>query len=891
MTISLRAALLASLSIAATPAFAQSTLEPNAVPGTSESETTPDTIIVTGTRATQRTLADSPVPVDVISADQLTQSGFTETNRLLAEQIPSFNFPQPSITDGTDVIRPATLRGLNPDQTLVLINGKRRHTSSLLNINGSVGRGTAAVDINMIPSIALKRVEVLRDGAAAQYGSDAIAGVINFQLRDARDGGQFTATYGQYETRVRGVGEFTGLQLGANGQPVVGPDGTFLINTTGRDRRVSDGETLTVAGTIGLPIGAEGFINLSAEYQNREPTNRTGYDRRRQYNLVGGAVDPREFTFNRLSHRYGDAKTDDMKLFVNAALPLGDAATLYGFGSYGFRDGESAGFYRLANDPRSIASVYPDGFLPLINTEINDYSGVGGLRGEVGGFRYDLSGGYAQNATRFFITNTLNASLGAASPRAFEAGELLYTQTTANLDISRDIELGFAKSFTVSGGLEYRRETFRIGAGSPDSYRSGGVLISANQPGGAALGAAPGAQVFSGFQPVIGGQNVTGTNARSNVSAYLEADLTVSDAFSIQAAGRYEDYTDFGSDVNGKLAARFEPFTGFALRGSIATGFRAPSLQQQFYAAAATNNVNGLLLDTVTLPVGNPVAIALGATPLRPETSISYSAGFVFTAIPRLSLTVDAYQIDIDDRIVVTDNLTASRTNGVPSGTNPGLGIATVLNNAGFGSIAAARFFVNGLDSRTRGIDAVATYRISFDELRVGLTAGINYNETKIRRLLGAPGVLSQVPGIVLFGRQEQGRLTRGQPETKINLGLDVDRDPFGLTLRANRYGEVEATGGVLATGVFNDNFLEAQWVTDLEVRAKPFGDRFELAVGANNLFDTYPTPVPVGLAGVNTATGANAFFPATNYIANFSAYSPNGFNGRFLYGRVSVRF
>lgn len=219
------------------------------------------------------------------------------------------------------------------------------------------------------------------------------------------------------------------------------------------------------------------------------------------------------------------------------------------------------------------------------------------------------------------------------------------------------------------------------------------------------------------------------------------------------------------------------------------------------------------------------------------------------------------------------------------------MGIATVLNNAGFGSIAAARFFINGLDSRTRGIDAVATYRLSFDDLRVGLTAGINYNETTIRRLLGAPGALGQVPGIVLFGRQEQGRLTRGQPETKINLGLDLDYSMFGATVRANRYGKVEATGGVLGTGVFNDNFLRPQWVTDVELRAKPFGDRVELAIGSNNVFDTYPTAVPVGVAGVNTATGANVFFPATNYVAPFSAYSPNGFNGRFLYGRVAVKF
>jgi iron complex outermembrane receptor protein len=362
MTGTYRAALLATLSLSAMAASAdaQDVVSdvsagaadvPGVPPGSAAAIPEANTIIVTGTRSTTRTLATSPVPVDVLSAETLSRSGFTETNRVLAEQVPSFNFPQPSIADGTDVVRPATLRGLNPDQTLVLINGKRRHTSALLNINGSVGRGSAAVDINLIPSIALKRVEVLRDGAAAQYGSDAIAGVINFGLRDAREGGRITVTYGQYETRVDGIERVTGLQTGANGQPLLAPDGTFLVNTSGKDRRASDGRTVTVAGTVGLPIGKEGYFDVSAEYSDRNPTNRTGYDRRRQYNLVAGVVDPRELTIDRLTHRYGDADTKDMKLFVNSAVPLGDSGfELYGFGSYNYRDGESAGFYRLAND-------------------------------------------------------------------------------------------------------------------------------------------------------------------------------------------------------------------------------------------------------------------------------------------------------------------------------------------------------------------------------------------------------------------------------------------------------------------------------------------------------------------------------------------------------------
>ena len=872
---------LSPLALMAQPVFAQAVV-------TAADEAAPadagETIIVTGTRRADRTVADSPVPVDVISAESLSTSGYTETNRLLNQQIPSFNFPQPSITDGTDVVRPATLRGLNPDQTLVLLNGKRRHTSALLNINGSVGRGTSAVDINLIPSIALERVEVLRDGAAAQYGSDAIAGVINFQLRDAPEGGRITATYGEYNTNVRGIRDVTGIVTGANGAPVLNPDGTLQVTRAGKDRHRVDGRTLTIAGTIGLPIGDDGgHLNLSAEFQGRDPTNRTGPDVRRQYNLINGALDPRELTFNRYSHRYGDAKTDDLKLFMNFGAPVSDAVELYGYLTYGYRDGESAGFYRLASDARNVPAIYPDGFLPLINTQLNDFEGVLGLRGEVSGWRYDLSGSYGRNAFDFRITNSLNRSFGAASQTAFDSGGLRYTQAMGNLDVSRDLEVGFLKELTVAGGLEYRRETFDIRPGEPASYGNGPA------------GGAPGAQVFPGFQPIIGGQRVDRERARHNFSAYAELDADVNDRINLQVAGRYEDYSDFGSSINGKIAGRFEMIDGVALRGAISTGFRAPSLQQQFYAAQATNNLNGVLLDTVTLPVDNPVAIALGAKPLKAEESLSYSAGLVFTAVPRLTVTIDLYQVDIDDRIVVTDNLTANRdAAGNPSGADPGRTIAQILNNAGFRTVSAARFFVNGLDSRTRGIDAVATYRFDLGDWgRLSATAGFNYNKTTIRRVLAAPGPLANIPGLVLFGRQEQGRLVRGQPRTKINLGLDYDLDRLGLTFRANRFGKVEATGGEIGpagSGVFNDNFLEAQWVADAEARFT-FAERFEIAVGANNVFDSYPTPVPVGQAGVSATNGAPVFFPQTNYVAPFSNFSPNGFNGRFIYARAAVKF
>jgi len=883
-----RSLLLAGLSplAFAQPALAQQNQEAvqDAPPAQAQGDT-PDqsTIVVTGTRRVDRTVADSPVPVDVLSAETLANTGHTEINRQLTQEVPSFNFPQPSITDGTDVIRPATLRGLGPDQTLVLINGKRRHTSALLNINGSVGRGTSAVDINLIPTIALSRVEVLRDGAAAQYGSDAIAGVINFQLRSARSGGRATATYGQYYTRVNNIETYDGVAAGPGNTPVFQPDGTLQLNYTGRDRRRTDGRTLTLAAVLGLPIGAEGFFDIAGEVQDRQPTNRTGADPRRQFNFIStnpNVLDPREFTFNRFSHRYGDPKTRDVKLFFNSAMPLGDGGTeAYMFGSYNDRNGESAGFYRIASDARNIPSIYPEGFLPLISTDTDDFSGTLGVRGEMAGWRWDLSGQYGEDRVDFTIKNSLNRSLGPTTPTQFDSGGLSYDQTLFNLDVSRDLGLGFGERTTLSLGAEYRRESYDIRPGELASYVAGPF------PGPS------GAQVFPGFQPVIGGVSVDQRQGRNNKSVYAEVDSDITSAISLQGALRYEDYSDFGSDLNWKLAGRFGITPGLALRGSASTGFRAPSLQQQFYAARATNNVAGVLLETVTLPVQNPVAVALGATPLDAERSMSFSAGVVFNAIPRLNVTVDAYRVDIDDRIVVTDNLTATRnaTTREPSGTGPGRAIATILNNAGFRFVDAARFFVNGVDTRTSGIDFVTTYRVpDLGGGRLNLTGGLNYNKTKIREVLAAPGPLADIPGLVLFGRQESLRLVQGQPRTKINLSGDYDHGWFGGTLRTTRYGKV-LDAGAPASGV-QDIELEPKWVTDVEARFKPLGDRFPIAIGANNVLDVYPTNIPVGQA-VDPVSGATVNLPATRYATPFSNFSPFGFNGRYVYGRIGLNF
>jgi iron complex outermembrane receptor protein len=882
---SLRSLLLLSLVMPATPLIAQQA---------ETAATEADTIIVTGTRRADRLVADSPVPIDVIGAESLQRTGLTETARALRDLVPSFNFPQPSITDGTDVIRPATLRGLSPDQTLVLVNGKRRHAAALLNINGSVGRGSQAVDVNLIPSAALTRVEVLRDGAAAQYGSDAIAGVINFQLNSAREGGRVTVSYGGHSGRLDGVEEVTGVAQSAPGVPILTPDGVLQLTTTGRDRSISDGELLTVSGNVGLPLGAEGFINITAEYRDRQPTNRAGFDPRRNYN-VAAVYDSREFTFDRLNHRYGDAKTADVALVVNVGIPLDDRVDFYAFGTYGERNGESAGFFRRSNDNRNVLAIYPDGFLPLITTDMKDLALTAGLEGVFGDWRWDLSMGYGRNRFDYRIINSLNASLGAASPTEFDSGGLVYSQWVNNLDISRDFDLGGLDRLTLAAGVEYRRETFRVRPGELASYQAGPVRVGENNPqftgaAGQAF-AAPGAQVFPGFQPIIGGIDVTRENARENVSLYAELDADITSRWNLQLAGRYENYSDFGSDWNGKAATRIEFMDGVAVRGAVSTGFRAPGLAQQFFAAAATNNIGGVLVDAVTLPVDNPVAQALGSVPLKAETSLGWSAGAVFTAVPRLSVTVDYYQIDIDDRIVLTDNLSATRdAAGNPTGTNPGRGIAEILNAAGFRSISAARFFFNGIDTRTKGLDIVASYRIDLGNAgRLGLTAAYNWNQTRITGRQDTPGALNQVPGIVLFGRLESLRIERGQPRDKINLGLDWDYEWLGVTLRGNRYGSVLSPGA----DQFNDVWLSPRFITDAEVRLQPrgvFGGGLEIALGANNLFDVYPTRNPTG-QGPDPITGATRNFSQNNYFLPWSSFSPFGFNGRFVYGRASFRF
>lgn len=924
MTRLTRAALLSTLSslvLVASPAFAQDT--PPATPAAADEDPAPDSaIIVTGTRRSDRTVADSPVPVDVFGADAIGNSGQTETNRILNVLVPSFNFPQPSIADGTDALRPATLRGLSPDQTLVLVNGKRRHVSALLNINGTVGRGSAAVDLNLIPGLAIQRIEVLRDGASSQYGSDAIAGVINIQLRGANHGGRVTATYGRYHTTLDGVANVTGLQTNA-GQPILDPTDTrvFAANTSG-ERRARDGQIYTLGANLGLALGPNGFVNLTAEYRDRNPTNRAGYDLRPNYNRPTPAFDARELTFDRLEFRYGDAETQDINLFLNSGLEVGGGWELYAFASYGHRDGLSAANYRqqsaaanrdygtlLPNQTPTAANfvpLTPDGFLPFIDTELEDYAGTVGIRGEVAGWNADFSIGYGHNSFDYTVRNSLNTSFGTASQSTFDAGGLRYGQTVANLDFSRQYEVGFATPLSVAVGVEYRSENFQIRPGDLQSFATGplfrasfattAINCTAQQGvynGGTGICSFPGRAAPAGAQGFPGIPTASATDeGRHSYAAYVELDTNIFQGFTAVLAGRYEHFSDFGDTVNGKLALRYEPVSGYAVRGSISTGFRAPSLHQQFFTTTSTNFINGLPVDISTLAVNSPVARALGSRDLEPEESLNLSLGATANPLTGLTFTIDYYRIDIDNRIVLTENLGAAGA-GTPA---VNAAVKALLDANGFQSVGAARFFVNGLDTRTRGIDAVAAYRFRTAGLGTWtLTAAYNYNRTRIVQRLNNLGPLATIPGIVLFGRVEGIRFTDGQPRDKIVLSANGDFGDFGFTARTTRFGSVISPGATapLADPLSltllgpDDIRLGAKWITDVELRYRAFG-RLDLAIGADNVFDVYPDRSPIG---PRPASEGGGFYPINQYYLPYSGFSPFGFNGRFLYARASVEF
>ncbi|MET0338022.1 MAG: TonB-dependent receptor, partial [Caulobacter sp.] len=605
-------------------------------------------------------------------------------------------------------------------------------------------------------------------------------------------------------------------------------------NYAGEKRDITDGRTITASGWQGFKLGSDGFLTLSAEYRDREPTNRSD-------------VDPR-VTPRRITSRFGDAKIEDLSLYANAGKPLNDTWSAYGWVGYQQRDGSSSATFRLPTDAtQNILSVYPNGYLPLILTDTEDFSIAGGLRGETGGWRIDSNLVFGKNTIDFGVENTLNPSLGPTSPTSFKAGGVQYEQLAYKLDAAREFDVGLAGPLNVALGLEARREDYSIAPGEPGSYIRGPFTTLAL-----------GSRGFTGFTP----GNAVDVD-RHSVGVYADLEGKLTDKLTASAAIRYEDYSDFGDNLSGKVSARYDFSPSFAIRGAASTGFRAPSLQQQYFTSTAIVYINGTPFETGTYPSVSTQGASLGGTALEAEKSRNYSLGLVWRRGP-LELTLDAYRIEVDDRIILSETLTGNAT--AAAGTNARV-IFDLL--APYGA-SAARFFINGVDTATEGLDAVARYR--FDTERAGsfdLTVAGNVNNFDVTKT-PTTTVLPQPQ--TLFGRQAVLRFENGTPPWKVSSQADWSRGPLGATLRATFYGDVLSAGST-ADGL-NDSKTGDKAVIDLEARYR-FGFGATWAIGADNLFDTYPDQIPQNLN--------------TSGAAPFSSFSPFGFNGRYLYTRLSV--
>jgi iron complex outermembrane receptor protein len=792
------------------------------------------TVVVTGTRVANRTVLDTTAPVDVISAETLKNSGSTELTQALSMALPSLNFPRPALTDGTDTIRPATLRGMSPDQTLVLVNSKRRHASSLVNVNGSIGRGSAAVDLNTIPTAIVKTVEVLRDGAAAQYGSDAISGVVNMRLRTDRTGGEATVNYGANKTEYDLY----------NAAPPAG--GTW---TAPASRKRTDGQTATVSIWKGLALGETGYLTIAGEFRDQNRTERAGYDMRQQYALVNGRFDPRENTINRFNAWTGEPDMKQSTLFANAGNDMGGGVKVYGWASYQDRDATSAGYARIPQDARNIQSIYPDGFLPLISPTVKDFSATGGVTWVAGAWDMDASLGYGKNKMEYTIENTLNRSLGPTSKTSFYAGGYSYDQAVLNLTGVRSVEMAsFSSPLNVAVGIEARREGYELFAGEEQSYSFGGALLPNGTP------TAPGAQVFPGFRP----SNEVDAH-RNAIGAFIDLEANVTPELLASVAVRGERYSDFGNSLAGKLALRYDFNPNFAVRGAIQNGFRAPSPQQQNFTATSTNFINGVPFEITTFRPDDPVAVALGAKPLDAEKSINASLGAVMR-LGAVSLTVDAYRIDIDDRIILSENLT--QTN-----------VRNYIASQGFIGVGGGRFFINGVDTTTKGVDIVLSMPYNAgDAGKLDFTLAANFTDTKVTKTPTTTQLSNLSPAPVLFDRLNVLSLEKGQPKNKVSANVNWKLGQWGATLRATRYGEVLSPG---TTAAF-DFEMGAKTTVDLEGRMA-VTPKLTLALGADNVFDQYPETQP----------------PSINTTGNtpFSTYAPFGRAGRYIYGRATYAF
>jgi iron complex outermembrane receptor protein len=768
----------------------------------SEGEQVLEEVQIVGSRNAKRTVVNSAVPIDIISVkDVTTQSGKIEINELLQYVAPSFNANKQSGSDGADHVDPASLRGLGPDQTLVLINGKRRHQSSLINLFGTRGRGNTGTDLNAIPATSIKRIEILRDGAAAQYGSDAIAGVINIVLNDNINELTGTVTYGAYNTNAKGdfpvgTANTDGYRLDKNGNG----------NSFGEDQAFDGGST-KITANYGIGLGKKGgYANLTGEFLNKEKTLRPGFDFRKGF---------------------GEASITGVNFMGNLSLPVTEKIDFYAFGGRNYRDTDAYAFTRNGGE-RVVESIYPGGFTPRITSIIVDNSIVAGFKTKTSsGWNIDLSNTYGKNKFDYTIKGTLNASLESASPTQFDAGGHSLSQNTLNLDFSKNYG-SVLEGMNLAFGAEYRNENFEIFSGEIGSYAT--YDTTGNPITNPATQTAPidpisgeprpgGSQGFPGYSP----KNVV-DESRSNFSAYVDAEFDITNKFLVSAAARFENYSDFGSTLNGKIASRFKISNVVNLRGSISTGFRAPSLAQIYYNTSFTNFSSAGATEVLLSANDSPVTKAFGIESLNEEKALNASLGFTVTK-GNFTATIDAYLINVKDRIVLT---------GYFDATSLGL------------NVDAAQFFVNGADTKTKGLDVVLAWKKKFDENTFGVTLTGNINNMEIAAVKN--GSLDEQ---TFFGERDKAFLLASAPESKFGLNLTYDRKWFNAGLSFTRFSEVKLLDyqmleDVADYGSFADQIAAAtdtygaKMVTDLTLGFK-LSEAFKLNIGGNNIFNIYP--------------------------------------------------
>ncbi|MEH3034914.1 MAG: TonB-dependent receptor [Sphingomonas adhaesiva] len=800
-------------------------------------------IVVTGSRSQQaRSNVDTPAPVDVVNAEQLTETGQVEVSQMINFVAPSFNSAKQTIANGTDHIDPATLRGLGPDQTLLLLNGKRQHTTALVNVNSTVGRGSVGYDLNAIPAAAVERIEVLRDGAAAQYGSDAIAGVINVGLKRRDNGVEWRNQAG-----ITKQGDGRILQSSVNAGFKLGDAGFLNATLSVIDRGFTD-RSGTYNNTVYLaPLPATRFpgysfsVPLTAAEQTRQAQDEAIVQQRR---------------FDRRNMIVGNSAAQTYSGFVNMGAPLGDWEG-YGFGGWTHRNGRAAGFYRYPNNARtSNLSLFPDGYLPFIETGIDDYTVAGGVRrGGRGEWVIDVSSKFGGNQITFDVDNSINASLGNATPTHFYAGKLTFQQFTNNADLSKAYDGLFGtRTFNVALGAELRFDRYAIGAGQPESY------LDYNPPGTpAAQVKASGVQVFGGFRP----DNVVSEGRRA-IGVYLDLESDITDRLLVSTAVRYENYSDFGGNVSGKLVGRYKLTEALALRGGINRGFRAPSLHQRFFSSVSTQfiTVNGVNQQREVTTVRNDSEIArrLGVPSLKPETSWSYSAGATLSLGRALNVTADLYQIDIKDRIVISGRF----SNTIPA-------LATFFAGT---NVTEAQFFTNAIDTRTRGLDVVATSMHDLMDGKLTASLALNLNKTEIQGGVRTPPQLAGF-GETLLNREERGRIEVNQPRSKIIGTLIYEVGPWLARIAATRFGEITTVAPQLPE---QDQTFSPKVVTDISF-AYRFTEAVELQVGANNFFDVYPDRVR------DPRLTNDGTVPYSRFATQF------GFNGASYYAALNFKF